>query len=57
MVALLTGDESIRQVIPFPKTATASCLMTGAPSAVSCKQLEELKLKLQQQQQEEDNEK
>jgi len=47
LVALLTGDESIRQVIPFPKTATANCLMTGAPSAVSTKQLDELKIKLQ----------
>ena len=44
LVALLSGDESIRQVIPFPKTATASCLMTGAPSNVSEKQLEELRI-------------
>lgn len=47
LIALLTGDESIRQVIPFPKTATASCLMTSAPASVSDKQLDELKIQLQ----------
>ncbi len=47
IIALLSGDESIRQVIPFPKTAAASCLMTAAPAAVSEQQLEELKLKIQ----------
>ena len=46
LIALLTGDESIRQVIPFPKTASAGCLMTGAPAGVSDKQLDELKIKL-----------
>jgi len=49
LTALLCGDESIRQVIPFPKTATASCLMTGAPAVVSEKQLEELRIKLEQE--------
>jgi aspartyl-tRNA synthetase len=47
LIALLTGDESIRQVIPFPKTATASCLMTSAPASVANKQLDELKIQLQ----------
>ncbi len=47
LIALLSGDDSIRQVIPFPKTATASCLMTGAPSAVSDQQLEELRIKIE----------
>ncbi len=47
MIALLSGDDSIRQVIPFPKTAAASCLMTGAPAGVDQKQLDELKLLLQ----------
>ncbi len=47
MIALLTGDESIRQVIPFPKTAAASCLMTGAPASVDLAQLDELKIDLQ----------
>ncbi len=46
LVALLTGDDSIRQVIPFPKTASAGCLMTSAPAPVSAKQLDELKIQL-----------
>ena len=40
LVAQLLGDDNIRQVIAFPKTAGASCLMTGAPAPVtppSCK--------------------
>lgn len=53
MIALLTGDESIRQVIPFPKTAAASCLMTGAPAAVAGEQLNELKIELKAQEGEE----
>ncbi len=53
MVALLSGDQSIRQVIPFPKTAAASCLMTGSPASVDGKQLNELKIELQLQEDEE----
>ncbi len=47
LVALLSGDDSIRQVIPFPKTAAASCLMTGSPATVAERQLDELKIQLQ----------
>jgi len=42
--AILTGSESIREVIAFPKTQTASCLMSDAPSRVDQKQLDELGL-------------
>jgi len=46
LIMLLAGEESIREVIPFPKTTSALCLLTGSPSEVSEKQLEELGLKL-----------
>jgi aspartyl-tRNA synthetase len=42
---LLSGAKSIRDVIAFPKTQKATCLMTQAPSEVEAKQLRELKLK------------
>ncbi|MED5238024.1 MAG: aspartate--tRNA ligase [Pseudomonadota bacterium] len=42
MVMLMTGCESIRDVIAFPKTQTASCMMTNAPSPVDSKQLREV---------------
>jgi len=41
-VMLLTGEESIRDAIAFPKTQQARCLLTGAPSSVDDKQLKEL---------------
>ena len=42
---LLTGAPSIREVIAFPKTQKATCLMTRAPSEIDLKQLKELTLK------------
>ena len=42
---ILTGSASIRDVIAFPKTQKATCLMTEAPSEIDTKQLKELKLK------------
>ncbi len=46
LIMLLTGAESIREVIAFPKTQRAQCLMTSAPAAVDPAQLKELRLKL-----------
>lgn len=46
LVMLMTGAGSIRDVIAFPKTQTAACLLTAAPSAVDQTQLEELALRL-----------
>lgn len=43
---LLTNTDNIRDVIAFPKTQTASCLMTQAPSNVSPEQLNELNIKI-----------
>jgi aspartyl-tRNA synthetase len=48
LAAILTGSESIREVIAFPKTQTASCLMSDAPSRVDKKQLDELGLVLKE---------
>ena len=44
--AILTGAESIRDVIAFPKNKTAVSLMDDSPSAVSQAQLKELKIKI-----------
>ncbi len=45
LTMLICGAESIRDVIAFPKTQKATCLMTQAPSEIDLKQLKELKLK------------
>lgn len=46
IVMLLAGEDSIREVIPFPKTTSSLSLMTHSPSSVSERQLNELGLKL-----------
>ena len=46
LIALLCGEESIREVIAFPKTQKAQCLMSDSPGALDEKQLKELHLKV-----------
>ncbi len=46
LVMAMAGEESIRDVIPFPKTQSAACLMTDAPAQVSEAQLKELSIRL-----------
>ena len=45
VAALMSGEESIRDVIAFPKTTTAQCLLTGAPSRIPDEQIAELHIK------------
>ena len=46
LVTLMAGAESIRDVIAFPKTQRAQCLMTNAPNEVDEKQLRELHIRV-----------
>ena len=45
IIMLLTKSNSIREVIAFPKTQTASCSLTNAPASISKDQMRELGLK------------
>jgi len=47
LVMMLAGENSIREVIAFPKTATGACPLTGAPAEVDESQLKELHLKIE----------
>nr|CAA6810008.1 MAG: Aspartyl-tRNA synthetase (EC @ Aspartyl-tRNA(Asn) synthetase (EC [uncultured Thiotrichaceae bacterium] len=46
LIMLMTGSQSIRDVMAFPKTQSASCLLTSAPADVPAKQLRELSIRV-----------
>jgi aspartyl-tRNA synthetase len=49
LIMIMTGASSIREVIAFPKTQRAQCLLTQAPSEVDAEQLRDLSLRIRQQ--------
>ncbi len=49
LVMLMTGAQSIREVIAFPKTQSAACVMTQAPGAVDATSLRDLHIRLREQ--------
>jgi aspartyl-tRNA synthetase len=49
LVMLMTGSQSIREVMAFPKTQTAACPLTDAPAEVSERQLHELNIRIRRQ--------
>ena len=49
---LLAGEESIREIIPFPMNKNAQDLMMGAPSAVEQRQLDELHIAITEKEEE-----
>lgn len=55
LVMLMVGAESIRDVIAFPKTQTASCLLTAAPSPTGLNQLRELGIRVHKKESEKQN--
>ncbi len=57
LIMLMTGAQSIRDVIAFPKTQTAACVMTDAPGAVDTTQLRELNIRLKKKESAKDAEK